>query len=215
MLYREACERWIFDCSFCKEFQGFKEWLGVLRVNDVMFSYRSFFSREVLGKRWGLSTCCGASPWVECDIVSLFSETLLKQQFASSQFFIWSLHPIYHHIHCVIVSRPLLFFQRHTNGHYVGFLRQNIVWRTETILVWVREPEKHDCIVGVTMEKFNSSELQKENDFLQQFSSSLVTYLFIIILSMLSLFWGRLVIPRRSVLEFPSIQLYFMSAILA
>jgi hypothetical protein len=31
-------------------FQRFKEWLGVLIINDVMFSYRSFFSREVLGK---------------------------------------------------------------------------------------------------------------------------------------------------------------------
>jgi hypothetical protein len=30
--------------------QGFKEWLGVLVVNDLMFSYRSFFSREVLEK---------------------------------------------------------------------------------------------------------------------------------------------------------------------
>jgi hypothetical protein len=30
--------------------QGFKKWLGILVVNDVMFSYRSFFSREVLGK---------------------------------------------------------------------------------------------------------------------------------------------------------------------
>jgi hypothetical protein len=42
-------------------FQGFKEWLGVLRVNDVI-SYCSFFSREVLGKRRGLSISCGASP---------------------------------------------------------------------------------------------------------------------------------------------------------
>jgi hypothetical protein len=47
------------------------------------------------------------------------------------------------------------------------------------------EPGKHYCIVGVTMEKFNPLELQKENDFLQQFSSNLVTYLFIIISSML------------------------------
>jgi hypothetical protein len=50
------------------------------------------------------------------------------------------------------------------------------------------EPGKHDCIVGATMEEFNPSELQKRNDFLQQFSSSLITYLFIIILIMLSLF---------------------------
>jgi hypothetical protein len=42
-------------------FQEFKEWLGVLVVNDVMFSYRSFFSREDLGKKRGLSTSCGAS----------------------------------------------------------------------------------------------------------------------------------------------------------
>jgi hypothetical protein len=151
-----------------------------------------FFSKEVLGKRWGLSTSCGVylSPWVECDVVSSFSEILLKQQFASSQHSIWSLHSIYHHIHCLIVLRPLLFFQRHTNGHYGGFLHQNIVWRTETILLWVREPGKHNCIVGATMEEFNPSELQKRNDFLQKFSSNLITYLFIIISSMLSLFWG-------------------------
>jgi hypothetical protein len=31
-------------------------------VNDVMFSYRSFFSREVLGKKRDLSTSCSASP---------------------------------------------------------------------------------------------------------------------------------------------------------
>jgi hypothetical protein len=43
----------------------------------------------------------------------------------------------------------------------------------------------------------------------------LVTYLFIIILSTLFLFWGRLVIPHRSVLQFPLTQLYFMSAMLA
>jgi hypothetical protein len=68
-------------------FQWFKEWLGILVVKDVMFSYRSFFSREILGKIWGLSTSCGASmsPWVEWDIVSSFSKILLKQQFASSQ----------------------------------------------------------------------------------------------------------------------------------
>jgi hypothetical protein len=29
--------------------------------SDVMFSYRSFFSREVLGKRKDLSTFCGTS----------------------------------------------------------------------------------------------------------------------------------------------------------
>jgi hypothetical protein len=208
MLHRGACVTII-------GFQGFKEWLGVLLVNDVIFSYRSFFSREILGKRRGLSTSCKASPWVECDGVSSFSKILLKQQFASSQLSIWSLHPIYHHIHCVIITRPLLFFQRHTNGHYGGFLHQNRVWRTETIFVWVKEPGKHDCIVGVTMDDFNPPELQEGNDVLQQFSSSLVEYLFIIILSMLSLFRGRLVISCRSVLKFPSTQLYFIFAILA
>jgi hypothetical protein len=58
----------------------------------------------------------------------------------------------------------------------------------ERRLSLLREPGKHDCIVDATMEEFNSSELQKENDFLQQFNSRLVTYLFIIILIMLSLF---------------------------
>jgi hypothetical protein len=42
-------------------FQGFKEVLGVLVVNDVMFSYRSFFFRQVVEKRKDLSTSCGAS----------------------------------------------------------------------------------------------------------------------------------------------------------
>jgi hypothetical protein len=42
-------------------FQGFKECLEVLVVNDVMFSYCSFFSREALRKRRDLSTFCGAS----------------------------------------------------------------------------------------------------------------------------------------------------------
>jgi hypothetical protein len=35
------------------------------------------------------------------------------------------------------------------------------------------KPGKHDCIVGATIEEFNPSEFQEENDFLQQFSSSL------------------------------------------
>jgi hypothetical protein len=136
----------------------------------------------------------------------------LKQQFASFQLSIWSLHPIYHHIHCVIITGPLLFFQRHTNGHYCGFLHHNRVWGTEAILVrGAGEAWLHRWCDDVPS---NPSKLQKENDFLQQFSSSLVTYLFIIILNMLSLFWGRLVILCRSVLEFPSIQLYSMSAIL-
>jgi hypothetical protein len=108
-----------------------------LNSNDVMFSYCSFFSREVLEKRRDLSTSRGVSlsPWVECNVVSSFSETLLKQQFAFSQLSIWSLHLIYHPIHCIIISRPLLFFQKHTNGHYVSFLRHNRVWEMETILV--------------------------------------------------------------------------------
>jgi hypothetical protein len=58
----------------------------------------------------------------------------------------------------------------------------------ERRLSLLREPGKHDCIVGATMEEFNPSELQERNDFLQQFSSILVAYLFIIILSTLSLF---------------------------
>jgi hypothetical protein len=31
---------------------------------------------------------------------------------------------------------------------------------------FLRELEKHDCIVGARMEEFNPSELQKRNDFL-------------------------------------------------
>jgi hypothetical protein len=117
------------------------------------------------------------------------------QQFASSQLSIWSLHPIYHHIHCVIITRPLLFFQRHTNGHYCGFLHQNRIWGTETILVKrAGEAWLHRWCDDIPS---NPSQLQERNDFLQQFSSNLVTYLFIIILSMLSLFW--LIIPRRDV----------------
>jgi hypothetical protein len=37
----------------------------------------------------------------------------------------------------------------------------------ETILVCVREPGKHDCIVGATMGEFNPPELQEGNDVLQ------------------------------------------------
>jgi hypothetical protein len=160
--YSEKLVRWIFGII---GFQRFEEWLGVLVVNDVMFSYRSFFSREVLGKRRGLSTSCGASPWVECDVVSSFSETLLKQQFAFSQLSIWSLHPIYHHIHCVIITRSLLFFQRHTNGHYGGFLCHNRVWRTETIFVKrAGEAWLHRWCDDIPS---NPSELQEENNFLQ------------------------------------------------
>jgi hypothetical protein len=122
-------ERWIFGCCSYNGFSEFREWLRVLVVNDVMFSYRSFFSREVLGKQRGLSIFCGASLslWVEHDIVSSFSKIL------STTFCLFSGGlSIYHYIHCVIISRPLLFFQRLTNGHYVGFLHQNIFWRTET-----------------------------------------------------------------------------------
>jgi hypothetical protein len=80
---------------------------------------------------------------------------------------------------------------------------QNRVWETETILVKrAGEAWLHRWCDDVPS---NPSELQKENDFLQQFSSSLVTYLFIIILSMLSLFWGRLVIPRSTRVSFDSI----------
>jgi hypothetical protein len=43
----------------------------------------------------------------------------------------------------------------------------------ERRLSLLRESGKHDCNVGATMKEFNPSELQKENDFLQQFSSSL------------------------------------------
>jgi hypothetical protein len=67
-------------------------------------------------------------------------------------------------------------------------LFQNISEFEERRLSLLREPGKHDCIVGATMEEFNPSEFQERNDFLQQFSSNLVTYLFIIILSTLSLF---------------------------
>jgi hypothetical protein len=175
-----------------------------------MFSYRSFFSREILGKRRGLSIFCGVSLslWVECDVVSILSTTVCL---FSGGLSIWSsylpLHslcyPIYHYIHYVIISWPLLFFQRHTNGHYCGFLHQNRIWGTETILVKrAGEAWLHRWCDDVPS---NPLKLQKENDILKQFSSSLVTYLFIIILSILSLFWSRLVIPRSTRVPFDSI----------
>jgi hypothetical protein len=37
----------------------------------------------------------------------------------------------------------------------------------ERKLSLLREPGKHDCIVGATMEVFNPSELQEGNGFLQ------------------------------------------------
>jgi hypothetical protein len=42
----------------------------------------------------------------------------------------------------------------------------------ERRLFLLREPGKHDCIVGATMKEFNTSELQERNNFLQQFSST-------------------------------------------
>jgi hypothetical protein len=35
------------------------------------------------------------------------------------------------------------------------------------------EPGKHNCIVGVTMEEFNPSELQERNNFLQSMALKL------------------------------------------
>jgi hypothetical protein len=48
----------------------------------------------------------------------------------------------------------------------------------EQILSLLREPEKHDCIVGATMKKFNPSELQEGNDFLQPMAFKL-GYIFV------------------------------------
>jgi hypothetical protein len=74
VLYRGACERWIFGIM---GFQGFKEWLGVLRVNDVI-SYRSFFLQGSSRKKKRFKYFCGASLslWVECDVVSILSTTV-------------------------------------------------------------------------------------------------------------------------------------------
>jgi hypothetical protein len=163
-----------------------------------------FFSREVLGKRWGLSTSRGASPWVECDVVSSFSEILLKQQFASSQLSIWSLHPIYHHIHCAIITGPLLFFQRH-QWALRWFLASEYCLKNGDYSCLSKGAGKAWLHRWCDDVPSNPSELQKENDLLQQFSSSLVTYLFIIILNMLSLLWDRLVIPRSTRVSFDSI----------
>jgi hypothetical protein len=91
---------------------------------------------------------------------------------------------------CFFVSVSLRMFSRRLRPFTLQLIiritesiNSRDIWFSETIFVWVSG--KHDCIVGATMGEFNPSELQKRNDFLQQFSSSLVTYLFIIILSML------------------------------
>jgi hypothetical protein len=58
-------------------------------VNDVMFSYRSFFSREVLGKGRGLSIFVELLCFYELNATSYHhSLKSFQQQFASSQLFI-------------------------------------------------------------------------------------------------------------------------------
>jgi hypothetical protein len=80
VLYRGACVRALN--LWYNGFSEFKEWLGVLRVNDVI-SYRSLFSREVLGKRRGLSIFL----WSFSVSMSRMRRRInpFKQQFASSQ----------------------------------------------------------------------------------------------------------------------------------
>jgi hypothetical protein len=166
-------------------FSEFKEWLGVLRVNDVI-SYRSFFSREVLGKRRGLSIFCGASlsPWVECDVVSILSTTVcLFSAFYLMITFYLPLHSL-----CYSLKTTFILSETHQ-------------WALRWFLAseYCLKNGDYPCLSKGAGEAWlhrwcddipsNPSELQKENDFLQQFSSILVTYLFIIILSMLSLFW--------------------------
>jgi hypothetical protein len=102
-----------------------------------------FFSREVLGKRWGLSTSCGASPWVECNVVSSFSEILLKQQLASAFYLIITS---YLPSHSFCYNHRITFILSETHQWALLWLHQNRVWGTETMF---EEPGKHDCIVGV------------------------------------------------------------------
>jgi hypothetical protein len=78
----------------------------------------------------------------------------------------------------------------------------------------LRETGKHDCTVGATMEEFNPSELQEGKDFLQPMAFKL-GYIFVYYYFNHAFFILTLVISRRSVIEFPSTQLYFMSAVLA
>jgi hypothetical protein len=151
-----------------------------------------FFSKEVLGKRWGLSTSCGASLWVECDVVSSFSKILLKQQFASSFYLVITSYLPLHSL-CYSLKATFILSE---GIKLVSCIRIEFEKRRLSLF---EEPGKHDCIVGATMKELNPSELQKENDFLQQFSSNL----FIIILIMLFLFWGRLVVPRNKCTRVP------------
>jgi hypothetical protein len=53
-----------------------------------------------------------------------------------------------------------------------------IILFEERRLSLLREPGKHDCIVGATMEEFNPSELQEGNDFLQPMAFKL-GYIFV------------------------------------
>jgi hypothetical protein len=179
-----------------------------------MFSYRFFFSREFLGKRRGLSTSCGISLWVECDVVSSFSKILSTTVCLFSAFYL--IITFYLPSHSLYYSLKTTFILSETHQ-----------WALRWFLAseYFLKNGDYPCLSKGAWEAWlhrwcddipsNPSELQKRNDFLQQFSPSLITYLFIIILSTLSLFWGKLVIPHRIVLEFPLTQLYFMSAILA
>jgi hypothetical protein len=148
-----------------------------------------FFLQGSSKKKRGLNTSCGASLWVERDVVSSFSKIFSTTICFFSVFYLIITPYLPLHSLCYSLKTTSIFSGTHQSA-LRGFLHQNIVWRTETIIVWVRDPGKHDCIVGATMEEFNPSGLQERNDFLQQFSLNLVAYLFIIILNMLSLFWG-------------------------
>jgi hypothetical protein len=97
-------ERWIFSIM---SFQGFKEWLGVIIVNDVMFSYCFFFlygsSRKKKRLKYFLWSFSVSISWMRRRIIILWNP-FKQQQFASSGVLsIWWLHPIYHYIHCVII----------------------------------------------------------------------------------------------------------------
>jgi hypothetical protein len=82
-------------------FQGFKEWLGVLVVNDLI-SYRSFILQGSSRKKKRFKYFL----WSFSVSMSRMRRRInpFKQQFASSQEGFLFDHRIYHYIHYVIIS---------------------------------------------------------------------------------------------------------------
>jgi hypothetical protein len=162
--------RWI---SGIIGFQGFKEWLGVLVVNDVMFSYRSFFSREDLEKnmRFKYFLWSFSMSWMRRRIIILWNPfKTIVCLFSAFYLIITSYLPS----HSLCYSLKTTFILSESHQWALRWLHQNRVWRTETIFdkraekVWL-----HRWCDDIPS---NPSELQEENNF---YNNLIQAYIFV------------------------------------